>query len=149
MLFLGSNDPGQRYVVMQAWTAGQPAQSFGWIETPGRDPEPVLQPPLVEGEQVVAILLTQVPGQTSDELVVVPAPGTGQVLYGGYDDLTPASMPSELDGVALVDRPYDAQEDVLRLLDGDGRPLPMPGDVGGPSGQVRVFDLLCGVKGCG
>nr|MDQ3611331.1 hypothetical protein [Actinomycetota bacterium] len=39
VLFTGSNDPGQRYTVLQAWVAGQPAQVFGWIESPGRDPE--------------------------------------------------------------------------------------------------------------
>ena len=85
-----------------------------------------------------------------EQLVVVPAPGTGQVLYGGYDDLSPAPMPSELDGVAIVDRLPDAQGDVVQLLDGDGQPMTMPRAAGGgPDGQITVQNLLCGVKGCG
>jgi len=50
--------------------SGQRAQVFGWIESPGRAPEPVLQPLTEPGEPVVAILLTEIPGRTTDALIV-------------------------------------------------------------------------------
>ncbi len=143
VLFAGDNDPGQRYVVLQAWIGEGPAYSFGWIETPGEGPQPVLQPVLADREQVVAILLTGIPGRSTDELIVVPAPTAGEVLYRGTagEQYRPVSTPG-LDGVALVDRALGADQDELLLLDGDG-------DRGSPLFEGPVVDLLCGVKECG
>lgn len=142
VLFTGDNDPGQRYTVLQARALGQPWQVFGWIETPGRDPEPVLRPLTGPGTPVVALLLTGIPGRTADELVVIPQPRTGQVLYtaaGGVE--RPVDTPG-LDGVVLIDRELGADGDRIRLLDGNG-------DLDNPTFDGLVFDLLCGVRGCG
>lgn len=139
VLFTGDNDPGQRYTVLQAWVAGQPAQVFGWIESPGRDPEPQLQPVTEPGTAAVAILLTEIPGRTTDELVVVPRPGTGEVLYKASATVQgrPATV-GGLDGVALVDRVLGAEGDAIVLLDGAGK----------QTFQRPVSDLLCGETGC-
>ena len=61
------------------------------------------------GTAVVAILLTEIPGRTIDELVVLPQPGTGEVLYktAGTDQGRPVTVEG-LDGVALVDRELGA-----------------------------------------
>jgi len=143
VLFAGDNDAGQRYLLLQAWLDEGPAYSFGWIETPGEDPQPVLQPVLADEEQVVAILLTGIPGRSTDELVVVPAPTTGEVLYRATagEQYRAVSTPG-LDGVALVDRALGADQDELLLLDGDG-------DLDSPLFEGPVVDLLCGVKECG
>lgn len=147
VLFAGANDSGQRYVVLQAWLGDGPAFSFAWIETPGRDPEPVLQPAIAADEKVVAILLTGIPGRTTDELVVVPVPGTGQVLYrptanGRFAPVSDTGLEAS-DGVVLVGRERGADGDAIRLLDGDGR-TDRP-----PLFEGTVFDLLCGINGCG
>ena len=143
-LFLGENDSGQKYVLLQAWTQGGRAYSFGWIESPGEAPEPVLQPEIAPGTKVLALLLTEVPGSTVDQLVVVPAPGTGQVQYGEaaseWRDVGQGQ--DHLDGVVIVDRPVDAAGDKLRIYDGDGD-LSAP-----PLFEGEVASLLCGVSGC-
>ncbi len=145
VLFTGGNDAGQRYIVLQAWIGAGPAYSFGYVQTPGRDPEPVLQPAIAADEKIVAILLTGIPGGTADELVVVPVPGTGQVLYrqSPQASFAPVDHLPGGDGVAVVERAYGADTDELQLLDGDGR-----GDRP-PLFQSTVFDLLCGISGCG
>jgi hypothetical protein len=57
--------------------------------------------------------------------------------------VTPAEMPSALDGVALVDRSEAADRgtvvDRLRLLDGDGR----------QTADTPVAATLCSASGCG
>ncbi|MBW3641083.1 MAG: hypothetical protein KY451_14830 [Actinobacteria bacterium] len=139
VLVTGNNDPGQRYTVLQAWVTGQPAQVFGWVESPGRDPEPQLRPVTEPGTAAVAILLTEIPGRTTDELVVVPRPGTGEVLY--KTSATAQGRPvtvDGLDGVALVDRELGAEGDSIVLLDGDGK----------QTFERPVSDLLCGETGC-
>ena len=142
-LFSGDNDPGQAYAVLQAWVDGQRAQVFGWIETPGREPEAQLRPLTDPGTPLVALLLTEIPGRTTDELVLVPQPGTGEVLYrsGPGAELRPVTVDG-LDGIALVDRAPGAEGDEVVLLDGDG-------DLDAPTAEVPVRELLCGEKGCG
>lgn len=144
VLLNGDNDPGQRYTVLQAWVRGELAQVAAWIETPGRDPELQLRPPTDPGAPVAAVLLTEIPGRTTDELVVLPQPRTGQVLYAptGAGEPQPVSAAPGLDGVVLIDRAPGADADRLVLLDGDG-------DLDAPTFDGRVPDLLCGERGCG
>ena len=144
-LFVGDNDSGQKYVLLEAWTPSGRAQSFGWIETPGRAPEPVLQPEIKPDTVVLALLLTDVPGSTVDQLVVVPAPGTGQVLYGeAPSEYRPAGDGSQdhLDGVVIIARQKGAQGDMLKVYDGDGD-LSAP-----PMFEGTVDSLLCGATSC-
>lgn len=144
VLLTGGNDGGQAYTVLQAWTGDGPAQVFGWIESPGRDPEPQLRPATDPGAPVVAILLTEVPGQTASQLVLIPEPATGAVLYTARPGAAerPVQPAAGLDGVVIIDRdPADEGVDRLRLLDGDG-------DLDAPTFDGAVSDLLCGVRGC-
>ena len=138
VLLTAGTDGGTAYTVLQAWTPGRPAQVFGWVETPGRAPEPVLRPLTDAGQPVVALLLTDQPGRTTDELVLVPTPLTGQVLYDGR----PVQPAPGLDGVVLVEREKGATGDALVVLDGDG-------DTDAPLYDGPVEALLCGENGCG
>lgn len=141
VLLTADTDAGTRYTVLEAWVQGRQAQVFALIETPGRPPEPVLQPLTEPAEPVVAVLLTEQPGSTADELVVVPAPTTGQVRYApnGSAEPEPVEPVPGLDGIVLLSRDRGAQDDRLRLIDGDGT----------QTFEGRVSDLLCGEKSCG
>ena len=142
VLFVGDNDSGQTYVVLQGWVQGQRAQVFGWVETPGREAEGQLRQLTEPGTAAVAILLTGIPGRTTDELVVVPQPATGEVFYRAEPgaDPQPVSTPG-LDGVALIDRDQMPGEDSIVLLDGNG-------DLDRPTFDGPVSSLLCGEKTC-
>ena len=142
-LFAGDNDSGQKYVLIQAWTPSGRAQSFGWIETPGRAPEAVLQPEIPMGAQALALLLTDVPGSSVDQLVVVPAPGAGQVLYGvAASEYRPITGQDHLDGVVIIDRQPGEVGDKVKVIDGDGD-LSAP-----PMFEGEVDSLLCGSTEC-
>lgn len=139
----GGTDGGLAYSVLQAWVTGQRAQVFAWVERPGVAPEPVLQPLTDPGEPVVAVLLTDVPGRTTDELVVLPQPRTGQVLYTDANgQQRPVEPAPGLDGIVLVDRERGAEGDRLTVLDGNG-------DLDAPTFDGLVSALLCGESGCG
>ena len=144
VLLTAGNDAGQRYTVLQAWVGGQPAHVFAWIETPGSTAEPVLQPVTAADTRVVAILLTGVPGRSTDELVVIGQPNTGQVLYDatGTGEAQPVEPAPGLDGVVLLDRALGADADRLVLIDGNG-------NMDAPTFDGLVFTLLCGARGCG
>lgn len=142
VLFGGDDDAGNAYLLMQAWLEGDDAYTFGYVTGPGRAPEPVLAPKTDPDQRALALLVAAAPGQTRDTLVVVPRPGTGQVLYGetgpGY---RPVGQGQDyLDGVVLIGRQPGAEGDRLQLLDGDG---------GEPFFEGAVSSLLCGLKGCG
>ncbi len=142
VLFTGDNDPGQRYTVLNAWVLGQRAQVFGWIETPGRPAEPQLRPTTTKGQVLAAILLTEIPGRTTDELVVVPQPRTGDVIYkSSSTDAGRSAIVDGLDGIAIVDRAKNAQGDRLLVLDGNG-------DLDKPTFSGTVDSVLCGQTGC-
>ena len=143
VLYVGSNDSGQAYVVLQGWVQGQRAQVFGWVETPGREAGWELRPLTKPDTAAVAILLSGIPGRTTDELVVVPQPGTGEVFYRAKPgaELKPVSAPG-LDGIALIDRDRMPAQDSILLVDGNG-------DLSRPTFDGPVFSLLCGEKSCG
>ena len=142
-LFGGSDDAGNAYVLLQAWVPGDDAYTFGYTVRPGGEAVPFLGPKTDPEARVLALLVEAAPGQSVDTLVVVPQPGTGQVLYGeAASELRPVGEGQSFDGVVLVDRARGASGDRLRLLDGDG-------DLDAPTFDGLVSDLLCGVRGCG
>ena len=143
VLVAGDFDGGSRTLFAQAWLPGQRVHVLGWTWHAGSAPEVHVGPPVEAGAAVLALLVRDLPGSSVDTLVVVPQPGTGQVLYGA-DDATEYAPAADLpggDGVVLVDRAEDATTDRLRLLDGDG-------DLDRPTFDGPVADLLCGVDGC-
>lgn len=143
MLFGGADDAGNAFVLLQAWVVGDDAHTFGLTVRPDGAQVPFLGPKTDPGTPVVALLVERAPGQSTDTLVVVPQPGTGQVLYGDTaGELRPVGGGQALDGVVLVDRAPGTAGDRLRLLDGDG-------DLDRPTFDGAVEDLLCGLDGCG
>jgi len=142
VLLTSDTDSGVRYVVLQAWVLGERGQVFALVERPDGTEDRVLQPLTDPDEPVVALLLTELPGTTTDELVVIPQPATGQVLYASAGDTGRAVDTPGLDGVVLIDRERGADGDRIRLLDGNG-------DLDNPTFDGAVFDLLCDERGCG
>ncbi len=144
-LFTGDTDAGVRFTVGQAWVAGREANTVS-LAVGGESGEQFLLGPVTDPEtRVVVQLLCCLPGSSSDTLVVVPVPGTGQVLYDDDDSgefRAVGEGQDHLDGVVLLDRDPRAMSDRLQLLDGDGDPAR-------PLFQGPVFPLLCGVKECG
>ncbi len=144
-LFSGSTDAGVRFTYGQAWIDGQPAYTVGLATGGTQGDQPFLGPVTPDAPPVLAFLLCCQPGSSVETLLVVPVPGTGQVLYD--DDATGGFRPvgegqDYLDGVVLVDRDPRAQRDRLQLLDGNG-------DLDRPTFEGPVLDLLCALKGCG
>ncbi len=143
-LFSGDTDGGQRFLIGQAWIPGKPARTVGYVEAAGRESVLHIQPETRRGARLVAFLLTEQPGTTTDLLVVVPEPRTTQVDYrpSASAPWRAASTFATLDGVVLVDRAKNPGEDALRLLTGNGDPA-------APSTLVvRVSEALCDGPGC-
>lgn len=139
VLFGGDLDGGTRFLVGQAWLPGEPARAIGWASPTEAGELVQVGPATPVGTVVLGFLL---PGSTTDTLVVVPQPRTGQVEYGENDatEFQPVGVNST-DGVVLIDRSPSATTDQLRLLDGNG-------DLDNPTFQGPVSSLLCGVGGC-
>lgn len=143
-LFTGDTDGGVRYTIGQAWAVGGSAFTVAVAEGGTEGAQFFLGPKTDPGSRVLAYLLCCQPGTTVDTLVVVPQPGTGQVLYaaGPQAELAPVGAGQDfLDGVVLVDRDPKAEGDRLRLLDGDG-------DLDAPTFDGPVANLLCGLTSC-
>lgn len=144
-LFTADTDGGVRYTFGQAWIGSGPAYSVGLVTGGDSGPQVFLGPVTPADTRVLAFLLCCEPGTTTDTLVVVPEPGTGQVLYAPTADAEPVPVGAGqdfLDGVVLVDRDRRALDDGLTLLDGDG-------DLSAPTFVGPVSALLCGIKECG
>ena len=143
-LFSGNTDAGLRYLIGQAWVPGKSAVTVAYVENPGREPELKIQPATPEGVRLVALLLTDQPGTTTDLLVVVPEPRTTQVSYRTSTTAPwkPAFTYSTLDGVAFVDRAKEPGDDALRLLTGNGDPA------AGSTLVLPVSQALCNGAGC-
>lgn len=149
VLFAGDTDSGVRYVMGQAWKRGaDTAHSFSYNEGGTNGPQPFIGTATAKGEQVLAFLVSSLPGTTTDLLVVIPAPRTTQVLYSAEGNMTyraPADTPGT-DGVVLIDRVIDRGTgitDHLQLLTGNGDPAT---DV---IAEGPVMKYLCGIKECG
>ena len=144
-LFTADTDGGVRYTFGQAWIGSGPAYSVGLVTGGESGPQLFLGPVTPADTRVLAFVVCCEPGTTTDTLVVVPEPGTGQVLYAATADAEPVPVGAGqdvLDGVVLVDRDPRALDDRLTLLDGDG-------DLSAPTFVGPVSSLLCGVKECG
>ena len=143
LLFGGADGAGNAFVLLQAWRVGDDAHTFGFTARPDGQEVPFLGPKTDQDTPVLAMLVERAPGQSTDTLVVVPEPGTGQVLHGeAGSELRPVGEDQAFDGVVLVDRAPGTSGDRLRLLDGDG-------DLDRPTFDGAVEGLLCGLRGCG
>jgi hypothetical protein len=143
-LFTARTD-GVRYTMGQAWFAGEAvAYSVSYSIGPDNVPQFFVGPATPANPWGLAFLVTGFGNTDHDLLVVVPRPGTGQVLYddNASGAFRPAPMPSALDGVALVERDLQASNDRLETLDGNG-------DLDHPIFEGPVTPLLCGLKECG
>ncbi|HUR15097.1 MAG TPA: hypothetical protein VM097_11465 [Mycobacteriales bacterium] len=144
-LFTGDTDSGVRYTVGQAWFRGDPQAYSVSYATGGTDgPHFFVGPVTPSAPPVLAFLVGNLPGTSVDQLVVVPAPRSGQVSYDA--DATGAFRPitgqDHFDGVVLIDRAKDATADRLEVLNGNG-------ELDNPTYFGPVAALLCGLKECG
>lgn len=145
VLYTGDRD-GVRFVMGQAWKRGDAkAHSFAYAQGGTNGPSPFFGPLTPTDPQVLAFLIDSLPGASTDLLVVVPRPGTGQVSYS--PDATTGVQPvangrSDLNGVALIDRSRTPGADRLDVLDGDG-------NIDQPLYRGPVAPLLCGDTSCG
>lgn len=142
LIYGGNDDTGRSFVLLQAWKVGEDAQTVGLITGGDQPDQPFLGPYLDKGPAVLAFLVPAGTGQTTDLLIVLPEPGTGEVLYAADDRTEPTPASSVEDGVWLVDRSTRPADDRLLVLDGDGDP-------DAPIYRGAVAPLLCGAKSCG
>jgi len=122
-LFTGSTGSGVRFTVGQAWFKGRSGAttvSYATGTTQGAVLRQYYYSPEAHG--AVVALVENLPGTSTDLLVVVPQPGTGQVSYSpeATGSFRPVTGQDHLDGVALIDRVPGVKDDRLELLDGDG-----------------------------
>ncbi len=139
------SEGGRRYLLGQFWLPDdEVADTFGVVLRSGQDPEPQLYRPLAVVATLTAMFLSPADEQSRGALVVVPAPGTGEVLYRGAAGAPFTSHGSAQDGrVVVLARDEQAErgqaQDAVRLLDTGGR----------TRSTTPVFDLLCGKTSCG
>jgi hypothetical protein len=135
---------GVSFTVGQAWFDGDDqAYTVGYAVASDNVPQLFLGPVTPRNPWGLAFLVSGTPGH--DLLVVVPRPGTGQVLYaahasGAFQPV--ADGASYQDGVALVERDLQTSDDRLQTFDGGG-------DLDHPLFEGPVTPLLCGLKECG
>jgi hypothetical protein len=143
-LFSGDTDSGVRYLVGQAWVPGKPAQTVSYVVHPTRGGELQMQPVTPRGTRVIAALITDLPGTTTNLLVVVPEPRTTQVSYraSGHASWKPGYTDAMLDGVNLIDRSKAPADDSLQVMTGNGDPNAASTLV------VRVSRVLCSGPSC-
>ncbi|MDT7537786.1 MAG: hypothetical protein QOI82_1371 [Actinomycetota bacterium] len=139
VLWGGTDKGGRNLVFMEAWVAGDSAQTFGFVSTG----EPFLGPVLGKSPDVLAYLASGAPGTGSDVLVILPRLGAGPFSYAAsasapYREVGNAR--SDMANVAVIDRDPKASSDKLKVLDGDGMKVLYDGP---------VQPLLCGASGCG
>jgi hypothetical protein len=133
---------GVRYTIGQAYYDGDTkAHTFGYTTTG----QVFLGPDTPMDTDLIALLVDSIPGSSTDLLVLVPRPGTGQLSYSP-DATTPfspvASGRSDLNGIGLVDRSRTATTDRIEQLDGDG-------NLDNPIYRGPVQPFLCADKECG
>ena len=133
---------GVRYTIGQAYYDGDTrAHTFGYTTTG----QVFLGPETPMDTQLIALLVDSIPGSSTDLLVLVPRPGTGQLSYS--PDATTkftavASGRSDLNGIGLVERSKTATTDRIEQLDGDG-------NLDNPIYRGPVQPFLCAEKECG
>ena len=141
-LFVGDTGKGEAFTVGQAWFDGE-GKAYNVSYTTGTPDGPVfaLGKPTRRDPVALAFLIPNLAGM-SDLLVVVPQPGTGQVLYSpGSDHYRPITGQDRYDGVVVIDRPTGTLLDQLELLNGDG-------DADAPMYKGFVEPFLCDMDEC-
>ena len=145
-LWTAKTTSGVRYTVGQAWFTGDPtALSVSFATGGSNGPNFFLGRATPTAPAVLPFVIDSLPGTTTDLLVAVPRPGTGQVSYAATatGPFTPeASGRSDLNGVGLIDRSRTASNDRLEILDGDG-------NIDKPLYRGPVTPLVCGFSSCG
>ena len=146
LLYAGDTDSRVSFVLGQVWKEGDAAaHTFAYAEGGTNGPQVFLGTATPMAAQLVAAVIDSLPGTTTDLLVLVPRPGTGQLSYSP-DATTPfapvANGRSDLDGVGLVDRSTTATNDPVEQLDGDG-------NLDNPIYRGPIAPYLCGDKECG
>jgi hypothetical protein len=145
-LYVGATDSGVRYTFGQAWFRGDQQAYTVSLATGGTHGDVFFLGPVTPKQPWgLAFLLGDLPGTSTDLLVVVPRPGTGQLSYAPHatGSFTPiANGRSDLDGIGYVTRAKDATDDRLQSLDGDG-------NLDRPLYEGPVAPLLCGLRECG
>jgi hypothetical protein len=134
---------GVSFTMGQAWLKdSSKAYAVSYAVASDNVPQFFVGPATPANPWGLAFLVSGMPDH--DLLVVVPRPGTGQVMYddNASGAFRPADMPTGLDGVALVERDLQASDDRLQTLDGNG-------DLDHPLFESAVTPLLCGLKECG
>jgi hypothetical protein len=137
---------GVRYTIGQAYYDGdRRAHTFGYTTGGTSGPQAFLGPETPMDTELVALLVDSIPGSSTDLLVLVPRPGTGQLSYApdASSKLMPvASGRSDLNGIGLVDRSQTATNDRIEQLDGDG-------NIDRPIYRGPLAPFLCAAKACG
>jgi hypothetical protein len=137
---------GVRLTVGQAWMTGDAkAHSVGMSQLSGQQPGFFYGAVTDDVADALALVVGNVPGRSTDLLVVVTAPTTGQVSYSpdatsAFRDATDPA--SSLGGVTFIDRSTTATNDRLEILDGNG-------DLDHPVYRGPVAPFVCGAKECG
>jgi hypothetical protein len=143
-LLFSTTHRGLTVTMGQAWAQGQLAYDVGYTTGGANSPELFVGKQTAMQTPVVALVAAGAAGATTDLLVLVPRPGTGQVSYS--PDATTAftavaSGRSDIDSVGLVDRDPRAMQDRVQILDGDG-------NTDKPLYRGAVALLVCGAKEC-
>jgi hypothetical protein len=137
---------GVHYTIGQAYYDGDTkAHTFGYVTGGSGGAQAFYGPATPMDTDLIALLVDGIPGSSTDLLVLVPRPGTGQLSYspdGTTRFQAVASGRSDLNGVGLVDRSKTATADRIEQLDGDG-------NIDRPIYRGPVAPFLCGDKGCG
>jgi hypothetical protein len=138
--YTAATTSGVRYTIGQAWITGDTTATTVSYATGGTTGAVLRTYPSTSNTAYgIAALLTDLPGSTTDLLVVVPRPGVGQVSWspsstGAFQPV--ASGRSDLNGIALIDRAMNETNDRLEVLDGDG-------NIDHPVYRGPVTALLC------
>lgn len=145
-LWTARSPAGTGYTLGQAWFPGdRAAVDVSYRIGGARGPEFFLGTPTPAAPAALAWVVTGAGASSTDLLVVVPRPGTGQVSYS--PDARSAFRPvasgrSDSQSVGLIDRDPRANADRIQVLSGDG-------NLDRPLYRGPVLPLLCGSKGCG
>ena len=144
LLFVGDTDSGVAFLMGQAWKKGSDtAYSFSYAEGGTTGPALFFGPATPANPPALAFLLTDLPGTSTEQLVVIPTPRTGLVSYddnatGAFRAITAQDY---LEGVVIIDRRIGETDDRLEILDGNG-------DLDNPTYRGPVAPFLCGIKSC-
>jgi hypothetical protein len=140
ILYGGVDAAGTQYLLAQAWISGdQAASTVGYLKHADGTDELQLKAQTAADAPLVVLDVTDSPATSTETLVVVPQPTTGQVLYAGSPAAAFKPAKADRSDVFAIARDPRAQGDRLQVLDGDGR----------QTYEGSVASELCGVTSCG